>query len=68
MWQPCESLAPQKLCTVLFGRGRLKITMKRHLACCVCQYCTSCPCAAKFGLQAGDRMRPNQVKQNFANM
>ena len=34
----------------LFGRGRLKITMKRYTACCVCQYCTSnsCPCAAKF--------------------
>ena len=26
-----ESLAPEKLCTALFGRGRLKITMKRHI-------------------------------------
>ena len=29
-----ESLAPEKLCTILFGSGRLKITMKRHAACC----------------------------------
>ena len=28
-----ESLAPEKVCTVLFGRGKLKITMKRHTAC-----------------------------------
>ena len=27
-----ESLAPEKVCTVLFGRGRLKVTMKRHTA------------------------------------
>ena len=34
----------------MFGRDRLKITMKRHAACCVCQYYTSnsCPYAAKF--------------------
>ena len=25
-----ESLASEKLCTVVFGRGRLKITMKRY--------------------------------------
>ena len=45
-----ESLTPEKVCTVLFGRGRLKITMKRHTACCMCQYYTSnsCPYAAKF--------------------
>ena len=27
-----ESLAPEKLCTILFGTGRLKITMKCHAA------------------------------------
>ena len=45
-----ESLASEKLCTVSFGRDRLKITMKRHAACCMCQYykSNSCPCAAKF--------------------
>ena len=32
-----ESLVPEKLSTILFGTGRLKITMKRHAACCVCQ-------------------------------
>ena len=49
-----ESLASEKVCTVLFVRGRLKITLKPHTACCVCQYCTSnsCPCAAKFETDA----------------
>ena len=45
-----ESLAPEKVCTVFFGRGKLKITMKRLAACCVCQYYASNSylCAAKF--------------------
>ena len=37
-----ESLAPAKLCTALFGTGRLKITMKRHAACCIGQDNFSC--------------------------
>ena len=28
-----ESLAPENICTVLFGKGKLKITMKQHAAC-----------------------------------
>ena len=32
-----ESLAPEKLCTILFGAGRLKITLKHHVACCMSQ-------------------------------
>ena len=32
-----ESLAPEKLCTVLFGTARLKVIMKRLAAWCVCQ-------------------------------
>ena len=38
-WLRDESLAPEKLHTILFGTGRLKITttMKRHAACYVCQ-------------------------------
>ena len=46
-----ESLAPEKACTVLFGRGKLKTTMKRQAACCMCQYYAShsCQCTAKFG-------------------
>ena len=32
-----ESFAPEKLCTVLFGTGRLKKTMKHHVACYMCQ-------------------------------
>ena len=32
-----ELLAPEKLCGVLFGTGKLKITMKHHTACCECQ-------------------------------
>ena len=32
-----EPLAPKKLCTILFGTGRLKITMKRHTTCNMCQ-------------------------------
>ena len=45
-----ESFAPEKLSTVLFGTGRLKITMKRHMACWVYQYYTSnsCPYATHF--------------------
>ena len=45
-----KSLAPEKACTVLFARGKLKTTMKRHVACCVCQYYASnlFPCTAKF--------------------
>ena len=45
-----ESLAPEKLCTVLFGTGGLKITMERHVACCVCQDYTNnlYPCAVEF--------------------
>ena len=45
-----ESLTPEKACTVLFARGKLKTTIKRQAACYVCQYYTSnsCPCAAKF--------------------
>ena len=65
-----ESLAPEKVCTVLFGRGRLKITMKRHTACCVRQYCTSnsCPCAAKFEI-AGCRSHASGLgKKIFANI
>ena len=53
----------------MFGRGRLKITMKRHTACCVCQYCTSnsCPCAAKFET-AGWRSHASGLgKKNFAS-
>ena len=64
-----ESLAPEKVCTVLFGRGRLKITMKRHTACCVGQYCTSnsCLCAAKFET-AGWRSHASGLgKKNFAS-
>ena len=30
-----QSLAPEKLCTVVFGTDRLKITVLRHEACCV---------------------------------
>ena len=29
-----ESLASEKLSSVLFGRGKLKITIKHHLGCC----------------------------------
>ena len=45
-----KSFALEKICTVLFAKGNLQITMKRHAACCVCQYYSSnsCPCAAKF--------------------
>ena len=43
-----DSLATEKLCTVLFGKNRLKITMKRHSACCMRQYYTSNLCATKF--------------------
>ena len=53
----------------MFGRSRLKITMKRHTACCVCQYCTcnSCPCAAKFET-AGWRSHASVLgKKNFAS-
>ena len=32
-----ESLANGKLCAVLFGTGRLKITTKHHTSCCICQ-------------------------------
>ena len=32
-----KSLDLEKLCTVLSGTGRLKLTMKGHAACCVCQ-------------------------------
>ena len=32
-----DFLVFEKLCTVLFGKGRLKITMKRYAACCVYQ-------------------------------
>ena len=44
------SLAPEKACTVLFGRGKFQITMKRQAACCMCQYhkSNSCQCAKKF--------------------
>ena len=31
-----ESLAPEELCPLLFGTGRLKTSMKCHAACCVC--------------------------------
>ena len=50
--------------------GRLEITMKRHTACCVCQYCTSnsCPCAAKFEI-AGWRSHASGLgKKIFANI
>ena len=45
-----ESLSTEKLCSVLFGAGRLKITMKHHAACCACQDYSGnlCPCAAEF--------------------
>ena len=41
---------PEKLSMVFFSAGRLKITMKRHAACCMCQDYTSssCLCAAEF--------------------
>ena len=38
-----ESLAPKKVCTELFGTGRLKIIMNRHAACCMRQDHTSNP-------------------------
>ena len=58
-----ETLASEKLCTVLFGRGigTLKITVERHPACCMRQYYTSnsCPCATYLRSQAGDCMSPD---------
>ena len=40
-----ESSASEKLCTVLYGTDSLKITIKCHTACCVCQdyISNSCP-------------------------
>ena len=45
-----ESLAPEKLCIVFFGSGKLKIAMKCHAAWCMCQYyaSNSYQCVTKF--------------------
>ena len=54
-----ESLAPEKLCNLLLGTGKLKITMKHHVACCKC-YCSKiaqATCARvplNFRLRAAD--------------
>ena len=51
-----EPLASEELHTVLFGTRRLKITIKRYTACCVCQDYASNVCQDKqnFRSRAGD--------------
>ena len=52
-----ESLAPEKLCTVLFGRNRLKITVKRHTRLATCANITLATCGRapqNLKPQAGD--------------
>ena len=55
-----KSLAPEKVCIVLFGRGRLKITMKRHTAIAACAniaQATRVRAPQNLRPLAGDRMR-----------
>ena len=63
-----ETLAPEKLCTMLFGTDRLKITMKRQAACCVCQdysFTQAIRAHAPHNLRprTGDCIRPATEKQ-----
>ena len=48
-------LAPEKLCTILFGAGSLIFTMKRHAAFCVCQDYTF---TQATGARAPQNLRP----------
>ena len=63
-----ESLAPEKVCTVLFGRGRLEITMNvtRLVACANIAQATRVRALQNLRPLAGNRMQ--QLMKSFKNI